>query len=70
MLIVTGALVDKVSPTGFALALMAAFLAMTEAISIMENVAQLGFPVPEKLINVLRNLNEDKAREEKQQKEK
>lgn len=37
-----------------------AFLALTEAISVMENVGRMGYPVPLKLLNRLRDIKNEK----------
>lgn len=50
---ITGALVDRIIPFAFALSLVNSFLAITEAISILENIAACGFPVPVKLLKIL-----------------
>jgi toxin secretion/phage lysis holin len=55
-LIVTGRLVDKVIPIQFAAPLMESFLAITEALSIMENLKVCGFAVPTKLIDRLEDV--------------
>ena len=57
MLLATAALIDKSLPVHFSLTLMGSFLAITEAISILENIAILGFPVPTKLVKVLKDYN-------------
>ena len=58
----TGALVDKSLPIAFALTMMWSFIAITEALSIIENIAQLGFPVPTLLVKMLLDLkNKDTA---------
>jgi len=58
----TGALVDKALPIAFALTMMWSFIAITEALSILENVSQLGFPVPTILVKMLLDLkNKDTA---------
>ncbi len=59
-LIVTGRLVDKVLPYQFAAPVMESFLAITEAISIMENLSRCGFAVPVSLIKRLANARGDR----------
>ncbi len=60
LLLTTASLVDKNIPIAFALSMMATFLALTEAISILENVAKLGFPVPHRMISILKQFSEEK----------
>lgn len=59
ILMATASLVDKVLPIQFGAAIMYSFLAVTEAISILENVTILGWPVPSRLINMLRNMDKE-----------
>lgn len=57
ILLGTGALLDKLTESGLpihALSITASFLAITEAISILENISSLGFAVPGWLLNVLK----------------
>jgi len=57
ILLGTAAIIDKVMPTDMfvsALALMAGFLVLTESLSIMENIAGMGYSVPSKLVKFLR----------------
>ena len=62
ILLMSGALLDKVmiGSMGFPLALpiIKTFLAATEMISIMENLAVLGFPLPTTLISKLKDVND------------
>jgi len=56
ILMATGALLDKLAE-GFvvkALTIVTTFLAMTEALSILENVGGLGYPIPKALISILK----------------
>jgi toxin secretion/phage lysis holin len=53
ILMATASLVDKAMPISFASSVMVTFLAATEALSVMENLARLGFPVPSFLVNRL-----------------
>lgn len=56
ILMATGALLDKLAE-GFvvkALTIVTTFLAMTEALSILENIGGLGYPIPKALISVLK----------------
>ncbi|MCJ7520998.1 MAG: phage holin family protein [Dehalococcoidia bacterium] len=56
VMIATAALVDKTLPVPFASVVMITFLAATEAISIMENLRDLGFSVPSFLVKRLKTL--------------
>jgi len=58
-LLVTGILVDRVMPVPFASVIMTTFLAATEAISVMENLSYLGFPVPTALLKRLKSIRAD-----------
>lgn len=54
-------LTESVIPgTTFMDEVAASFLALTEAISIMENIGRMGFAVPLKLLNQLKDLKETK----------
>jgi toxin secretion/phage lysis holin len=57
MLMATAALVDRSLPAKFGMSIMYAFLAVTEAISIMENLGVLGYPVPTKFLKALKVMN-------------
>lgn len=65
LLLVTGRLVDKalvdlpLSSFLTAYTIIASFLAITEAISIMENLGQMGFAVPSTLVKKLKALQGD-----------
>lgn len=63
ILLATGSLVDKILPVQFAFTMMAAFLGITEALSIMENISQLGWPVPSKLVEKLKVMKENDPEE-------
>lgn len=54
LMIIVGRLVDKHAPIGFAAPIMDSFLVGTEAFSILENISKLGFPVPQKLIKLMK----------------
>lgn len=56
VMIATAALVDKTLPVPFASVVMLTFLSATEAISIMENLKDLGFSVPTFLVKRLETL--------------
>jgi toxin secretion/phage lysis holin len=53
VMLTVGRIVDKHAPIQFAAPIMDSFLVMTEALSILENLAKLGFPVPTKLMQKL-----------------
>lgn len=53
IMLATGSLVDKTLPVAVTLELIVIFLSTTEAISILENIGQLGFPVPQKVLRKL-----------------
>jgi len=65
LLIIVGRLVDNVVPVKFAATIMESFLAITEALSILENIGKLGFPVPTKLIKILLIFSEKKHKNKK-----
>lgn len=54
LMIIVGRIVDKHAPINFAATIMEGFLVGTEAFSILENVSKLGFPVPTKLLKLLK----------------
>lgn len=57
VLLATGSLLDKAIPVTeyvSALSVMVAFLCITEALSVLENISDLGYSVPTKIISVLR----------------
>jgi len=62
ILILTGRLVDKSVPIPFAATIIESFLVITEALSIMENLSQMGFPVPIKLVKLLKIFGEEKVK--------
>lgn len=62
VMIATAALVDKTLPVPFASVIMITFLAATEAISIMENLRDLGFSVPSFLVKRLKALKGEDSR--------
>lgn len=57
ILLGTAATIDRALPVHFSLTVMGSFLAITEGISILENVSLLGFPVPERLMKTLKDYN-------------
>jgi len=54
LLIIVARIVDKHTPIDVASSIMQAFLIGTEAFSILENINKLGFPVPTKLVKLLK----------------
>lgn len=58
MMIIISRLVDKTLPITIASPVMDAFLVTTEAVSILENLSKLGFPVPTFLIKRLKTFYE------------
>ena len=67
ILMATGALLDKLAE-GFvvkALTIVTTFLAMTEALSILENVSELGYPIPKALISVLKLAKDNTTKPDK-----
>lgn len=57
ILLATGSLLDKALPvTDYvsALSMFVAFLSLTEALSVLENVSSLGYSVPTKILSALR----------------
>lgn len=59
VLIITGRLVDKIVPVNFASSIIESFLVVTEALSVIENLNHLGFPVPIQLVNILKHFSEN-----------
>ncbi len=67
ILMATGALLDKLAE-GFvvkALTIVSTFLAMTEALSILENVSGLGYPIPKTLISILKLARDNTTKPDK-----
>lgn len=58
ILLTTAACVDKTTPVPFALVTMATYLSITEALSIVENLGAMGYPVPAVLVGRLKALRE------------
>lgn len=54
LLIIVARILDKHSPLCFAAPIMEGYLVGVESFSILENFSKLGFPVPTKLIGLLR----------------
>ena len=69
ILIMVGRLVDKTVPVHFASSIVETFLAATEAISIMENLGQLGAPIPKRLLDILKVLQKTQTVEQEDKKE-
>ena len=61
LLIVTGSLLEVTMKNALPIAdTIAVFIAVTEGISIIENVGKAGYVVPKKLLNTLKDLQDDK----------
>jgi len=52
-------LVDKALPLVIAMPIMYTFLAVTEGISILENIGESGFPVPTQILNKLKVMQKE-----------
>lgn len=63
IMIVVGRLVDKNIPLPLAAPIIDAFLVTTEAVSILENLGKLQFPIPMALITKLKSFYENKKEE-------
>ncbi len=63
LLILTASMVDKVTPIEFAKTIVYTFLAATEALSIVENLAIMGAPIPQGLVKKLKYVAESKKKE-------
>ena len=63
IMIVVGRLVDKNIPLPLAAPIIDAFLVTTEAVSILENLGKLKFPIPMALIGKLKSFYENKKEE-------
>lgn len=59
VLMMTASMVDKSLPISMGIPVMYTFLAATEAISILENVGEAGFPVPQALIRILKVMRDE-----------
>lgn len=55
ILIAMANVIDREFPGQYASTIMKSFLMVTEAISIMENIGAMGWPVPTKLLKYLKN---------------
>jgi len=64
-MLIVSRLVDKSLPLKIASPIMDAFLVTTEAVSILENLSKLGYPVPTFLVNKLKTFYEQKQLETK-----
>ena len=60
IMIGTASILDKEFPGNYASLTMKSFLMVTEAISILENIGALGWPVPLKLLKFLNMFKDDK----------
>lgn len=59
ILMACASLVDKAIPIALAMPVIYTFLAATEGISIMENLSELGYPVPISIISRLKVMKKD-----------
>lgn len=59
ILMAVASLVDKTLPIAMAMPIMYTFLAVTEGISILENISASGFPVPTKIVDMLKSVKKD-----------
>jgi toxin secretion/phage lysis holin len=59
ILMACASLVDKALPLVIAMPIMYTFLAVTEGISILENVGEAGFPIPTKILSTLKVMQKE-----------
>jgi len=59
ILMAVASLVDKALPVAMAMPVMYTFLAATEGLSIVENIKEAGYPVPTKIVDILKVSKED-----------
>jgi len=59
-MLIVGRLVDKTYQVAWVSAIIDGFIATTEAISILENISKLGYPVPLFLVTKLKAFYEKK----------
>jgi len=64
ILMACASLVDKALPLVIAMPIMYTFLAVTEGISILENIGESGFPVPNQILNKLKVMQKEIKSEE------
>lgn len=57
IMLLVGRIVDKQTPIQLAAPILDTYLIITEAISILENISKLGFPVPKKIVEKLNIFN-------------
>lgn len=61
MLLSASYVTTKIIPdVGFIFTVMAAFLALTELISVLENTGKMGYSIPNKLLGQLEHIRDDK----------
>jgi len=60
IMLIVSRMVDKTLPITAASSIMDAFIVCTEAISILENISKLGYPVPTFLVTRLKNFYDKK----------
>ena len=58
-------ILDREIPGEYAMPVMKSFILVTEAISILENISALGWPVPTKLVSILKMFDVDKGKKKK-----
>lgn len=54
ILMAVASLVDRALPVAMAMPVMYTFLAATEGLSIVENIKEAGYPVPTKIVDILK----------------
>jgi len=59
VLMACASLVDKALPLVIAMPVMYTFLAVTEGVSILENIGEAGFPVPNQILNKLKVMQKE-----------
>lgn len=64
LLMATAGILDQEFPGQYATTSMKSFLMMTEAISIMENIGKLGWPVPLKILQFLKMQSDAQRKKE------
>ena len=61
IMLIVSRMVDKTMPIQFASSIMDTFIVCTEAVSILENIHKLGYPVPTFLVIRLKNYYDKKG---------
>ena len=59
LLVTTGRLIDKAVPLVFAPMVIETFIAVTEGLSIIENTAEAGLPVPKRFVRRLKSIQKE-----------